>query len=228
MSSNGFHPTSRFHNIRSLFSMFSSDLAIDLLVRQFASCPSTMTAIILEYMHGAATRVPTEATAFPQRQPAWNMLILSQWRDAAESNRNIVWTKETYDAMLPFMSKRQYVNYLSDDQLTESISDVYGPNYERLRHVKRMYDPENVFHLNPDILDISVDTSSGTALKFSLSFTSSYVNSLPFELDLKKLVKLLGAGMHVYLWGPAGSGKTTAALMAARASSHLAGLKTDE
>jgi rod shape-determining protein MreB and related proteins len=30
MSTNGFHPTSRFHNIRSLFSMFSSDLAIDL------------------------------------------------------------------------------------------------------------------------------------------------------------------------------------------------------
>ena len=30
MSSNGFHPTSRFHNLRSLFSMFSSDLAIDL------------------------------------------------------------------------------------------------------------------------------------------------------------------------------------------------------
>src|SRR5690242_5575023 len=30
MPSNGFHPNSRFHNIRSLFSMFSSDLAIDL------------------------------------------------------------------------------------------------------------------------------------------------------------------------------------------------------
>jgi rod shape-determining protein MreB len=30
MSTNGFHSTSRFHNLRSLFSMFSSDLAIDL------------------------------------------------------------------------------------------------------------------------------------------------------------------------------------------------------
>ena len=30
MPTNGFHPTSRFHNLRSLFSMFSSDLAIDL------------------------------------------------------------------------------------------------------------------------------------------------------------------------------------------------------
>src|SRR5439155_23821227 len=30
MSSNGFHSNSRMHNMRSLFSMFSSDLAIDL------------------------------------------------------------------------------------------------------------------------------------------------------------------------------------------------------
>src|SRR5438876_436574 len=30
MSSNGFHSNSRMHNLRSLFSMFSSDLAIDL------------------------------------------------------------------------------------------------------------------------------------------------------------------------------------------------------
>src|ERR1043165_1501027 len=30
MPSNGFHPNSRFHNIRSVFGFFSSDLAIDL------------------------------------------------------------------------------------------------------------------------------------------------------------------------------------------------------
>src|ERR671939_1524497 len=30
MASNGFHNGSRFHNLRSLFSVFSSDLAIDL------------------------------------------------------------------------------------------------------------------------------------------------------------------------------------------------------
>ena len=30
MSSNGFHSSTRLHNLRSLFSIFSSDLAIDL------------------------------------------------------------------------------------------------------------------------------------------------------------------------------------------------------
>ena len=34
---------------------------------------------------------------------------------------------------------------------------------------------------------------------------------------LPRLIKLLAAGHHVYLWGPAGTGKTTAAMMAADA-----------
>lgn len=32
---------------------------------------------------------------------------------------------------------------------------------------------------------------------------------------LPRVIRLLGAGMHLYLWGPAGGGKTTAAMMAA-------------
>ena len=41
-----------------------------------------------------------------------------------------------------------------------------------------------------------------------------------------RLVKLVSAGMHVYLWGPAGSGKTFAALQAAQALSRSAEIDT--
>lgn len=136
---------------KSSFLSDLSDVAIDTLVAQFAKCPSTMTMVALERFHGAATRVPVTATAFPYREVGWNLLILSQWQGTADSERNITWARETYDAMAPFMAQRRYVNYLSDDQPPDSLSEVYGPNHERLRQMKRKYDPENLFHLNQNI-----------------------------------------------------------------------------
>ena len=45
----------------------------------------------------------------------------------------------------------RWLNYLGDDQADDAIRAAYGPNYERLREVKRRYDPDNVFHLNHNI-----------------------------------------------------------------------------
>jgi FAD/FMN-containing dehydrogenase len=49
------------------------------------------------------------------------------------------------------MATRRWLNYLGDDQADDAIRDAYGPNYDRLREVKRRYDPDNVFRLNHNI-----------------------------------------------------------------------------
>jgi FAD/FMN-containing dehydrogenase len=53
--------------------------------------------------------------------------------------------------MHPHFAGRRWLNYLGDDQPEDAIRAAYGPNYERLREVKRRYDPDNVFHLNHNI-----------------------------------------------------------------------------
>ena len=128
-----------------------SDAVIDTAVEQYASVPSPMSPILFEHFHGAVTRIGPTETAVPHREPGWNLLIPSTWTDPADTDANIAWTRETFAALRPHLATRRWLNYLGDDQADDAIRDAYGPNYERLREVKRQYDPDNVFHLNHNI-----------------------------------------------------------------------------
>jgi FAD/FMN-containing dehydrogenase len=124
---------------------------IDTMVRRFESCPSPMSGILLEHFHGAVTRVGRTDTAVPHRAPGYNLLIPSVWSDPAETDANIAWTRETYDALSPYRADGRWLNYLGDDEDAAAVGAAYGPNQARLGDVKRRYDPENVFHLNHNI-----------------------------------------------------------------------------
>jgi FAD/FMN-containing dehydrogenase len=127
------------------------DALVDAAVERFASTPSPMNAMLFEHFHGAVTRVGPTETAVPHREPGWNLLIPSVWTDPADSQANIRWTRETHAVLEPHLSSRRWLNYLGDDQGEDAIRAAYGPNHERLREVKRRYDPGNVFHLNHNI-----------------------------------------------------------------------------
>ncbi len=129
-----------------------SDEAIDTLIDRFERNPSPMCQMVVEHFHGAVSRVPADATAYALRDTGFNMLILSQWMDAAQDTPCIAWCRETYAAMQPFVGSKRYLNYLDDDDPSDAaLKAVYGPNLPRLRQVKKRYDPENVFHLNLNI-----------------------------------------------------------------------------
>ena len=52
--------------------------------------------------------------------------------------------------MRPYLIHGVYVNLLSNDE-RERVSEAYQTNYERLRELKRRYDPQNVFRSNQNI-----------------------------------------------------------------------------
>ena len=135
----------------SSFTRGLPDELIDVAIERFATVPSAMTGILLEHFHGAVTRVGVTETAVPHRDEGWNLLIPSVWTDTADSEANIAWSRETFAAMRPHFGTGRWLNYLGDDQAEDAIRAAYGPNYDRLREVKRRYDPDNVFHLNHNI-----------------------------------------------------------------------------
>jgi FAD/FMN-containing dehydrogenase len=128
-----------------------SDDAIRTIVRAFAASPSPLSQIIIEHFHGAATRVPVDSTACTLRTTGFNVVIISQWTDANDTERNIAWARETFHSLTPYLAPTRYMNYLEDDA-TDAASVAYGSNLRRLRDLKAKWDPDNFFHRNVNIL----------------------------------------------------------------------------
>ena len=54
--------------------------------------------------------------------------------------------------MEPLISGATYVNHLAADDTPERVRASFGTNYLRLAGVKRTWDADNLFRLNPNIL----------------------------------------------------------------------------
>jgi FAD/FMN-containing dehydrogenase len=146
------YPYGSLNYWKSSFMDELTDPAIEVLIDRFGKTKGPMTAFLLEHVHGAATRVPESATAFPHRTPGFNVLIPSVWLDPADTDENIRWTRESHAALRPHLRAGRYVNYLGADDTGDAVARAaYGNNFDRLVDVKTKYDPTNLFRLNLNI-----------------------------------------------------------------------------
>jgi hypothetical protein len=127
-----------------------SDDAIETIVEHMAVNPSPYSATILELYGGAATREPEGGTCYPHRQLQFDLVIISNWPDKTDDEKNITWTRNIWDAMQPFLSNKVYVNALGVEG-AERVKEAYGENYQRMVDLKRKYDPNNLFRMNQNI-----------------------------------------------------------------------------
>jgi len=143
-----FFPPGRHTYVKANFIDNLSGDAVETLAKYAGTSPSRYSfGPNLEHWHGAATRVGATDTAFPHRQYSYNFSVWSNWVDSAESEKNIQWSRECWDAMRPFMGSGSYVNYLEDEG-DPMARAAYGPNYNRLVALKNKYDPTNFFRMN--------------------------------------------------------------------------------
>ena len=146
-----FFPPGRLTYVKSNFVSSLSDEAIETLAAYTGKSPSPYSfAPALEHWHGAATRVGVADTAFPHRQNSYNLMVWSNWESPSDSEKNIQWTRECWNAMKPFLISSSYGNYVSDEG--EAIArEAYGANYDRLVALKNKFDPTNFFCMNHNI-----------------------------------------------------------------------------
>jgi FAD/FMN-containing dehydrogenase len=136
---------------KSSFVKQLSDGAIEVIIDGAHRMPTPLSALGFFHMHGAATRVAPDATAFGLREPQWDFDAIAQWTDPADADRCIAWAREVWSTLEPYSAGNVYINHLGDDEGLARIRASYGRNYERLVALKQTYDPTNLFRHNQNI-----------------------------------------------------------------------------
>ena len=124
---------------KSCFVRDLPDAAIDAFVQFAETRTSPRSLAILERVHGAVSRVASDATAFPTRGEVFDLVLISVWSDAQEDARHIEWTRRFHSAMKPWSAGSVYVNSLDQDDAAR-VPEAYAQNYARLCAVKAAYD----------------------------------------------------------------------------------------
>jgi len=127
-----------------------NDDIIDVAVDAHSRIPSPRSSILFFPIHGAASRVAPDATAYPHRG-GLHMGIYSLWDDVGQNEPNVAWVRETWAALQPCAAGGVYVNELGDDEGDDRVRQAYVGNYARLATIKARYDPDNLFHINANI-----------------------------------------------------------------------------
>jgi FAD/FMN-containing dehydrogenase len=111
----------------------------------------TAGGVLFEPLHGAPTRVTSDATAFAGREAHWNATFINIWTDPQEDESQIE-TARTYSRSLdPWKIGGGYLNYASEASADGLETEFGAQRFERLRAVKRQYDPSNVFRFNHNV-----------------------------------------------------------------------------
>jgi FAD/FMN-containing dehydrogenase len=131
------------------FTELSDDAIADLLAA-VTRLPTAECEVFLAHVGGAMSRVPADATAYPQRKSHFIMNVHTRWRDAGQDAACIGWARELFGTMARHAVGTVYVNFMPDDE-ADRIEAAYGPNYSRLAEIKARYDPANLFRMNQNI-----------------------------------------------------------------------------
>jgi FAD/FMN-containing dehydrogenase len=127
-----------------------TDEVIDIAVDHSLRIRSPLTAFPIWQMGGAITRVDEGDTAFTGRHEGHTFNIAGMTESAEGFEEEREWVRAFWSALAPHQTG-VYVNFLMEEG-EERVREAYGAEkYDRLKALKRRWDPGNLFRLNQNI-----------------------------------------------------------------------------
>eukprot|EP01135_Chromosphaera_perkinsii_P003201 Nk52_evm8s238 gene=Nk52_evmTU8s238 len=147
---------------KSFMGGYLTDEILEVLWNQSQKAPNKGCSIVIHPLGGGFERVKPEETAFYFREAKTWLIILGKWDYGCESAKTAVieWCKETANMLLGWTQNYYQSLGSVDDKVTidsfdiknsESMARCFGKNYEKLKNMKRKYDPNNMFKFNRNI-----------------------------------------------------------------------------
>jgi FAD/FMN-containing dehydrogenase len=133
------------HNFTDL-----SDGALHSMIEFAGKLPSPQCEIFIGLIAGAANRIPADAMAYRHRDAKFVLNVHGRWDERTDDERCIDWARAFFQASAPYASAGAYVNFMTEEE-SDRVAAAYGANYDRLAQIKKVYDPDNLFHLNQNI-----------------------------------------------------------------------------
>jgi FAD/FMN-containing dehydrogenase len=124
--------------------------AAETIVERVQASDAMMAATQMRVLGGAVARVPADATAYAHRDSRIMVNVAAMYQDPEERPKHAAWVTGLADELRQG-NDGAYVGFLADEG-EERVRAAYpGPTWDRLREIKREYDPDNVFRLNQNI-----------------------------------------------------------------------------
>jgi FAD/FMN-containing dehydrogenase len=129
------------------------DAALDVCVDQVTRATHGGDCSIGAWAWGRAiANKPEDATAYTGRGARYWIAAEAMWDDASLDDAHRAWTRTAMADLQPFPMSSRYVNDVAEPGDEDLIRSVYGDTkYERLRALKRAWDPDNCFRLNQNV-----------------------------------------------------------------------------
>jgi FAD/FMN-containing dehydrogenase len=132
------------------------DATIDAIIEAASTLPARRTGFDVHLMGGAVSRVRDDATAFPNRSARYWINMYATWDSPADDGAGRGWARRSYEALRPSASPGEYINFTGSgpgdaDAATAALTAYGATKLNRLRALKRRWDPENRFRLNHNV-----------------------------------------------------------------------------
>ncbi|WP_297766101.1 FAD-binding oxidoreductase [uncultured Muriicola sp.] len=113
--------------------------------------PTPLSQMHLYPITGAASRVGNEETAWAYRDAKYSGVIVGVDPDPKNADKITSWCKDYWEGLHPHSAGGAYSNFMMNDEGQERVKASYKHNYARLKKIKQVHDPTNLFRVNQNI-----------------------------------------------------------------------------